>query len=87
MEDTLSINALIHSLFAVQFTLKHYNELAEGPGAADLDGDAIEAIGETQMMLTIADGELARAYEEARARITTQTLPDYEQLCGGFVFR
>ncbi len=87
MEETLSMNALIHSLFAVQFTLKHYNELAAGPGAADFDDETIEAIGETQMLLTIARGELSRAYEDARATITTQELPDYEKLCAGFVFR
>ena len=87
MEETLSMNALIHSLFAVEFALKHYNKLAEGPDAANFDEEAIESIGDTQMMLTVAQGELALAYEEARAKITTQDLPDCEKLCAGFVFR
>ena len=85
MEETLSMNALIQAIYAIRFTLKHHTELANS-GSTDLDEDAIGELGETLMMLTVAETELARAYENGRPTISTQTLPDYEGLCAGFVF-
>ena len=85
MNEALSMNTLIQAIYAVRFTLKHHTELANSP-TADLDEDAMGELGETLMMLTVAETELSRAYDEARPMITTQALPDYEKLCAGFVF-
>ncbi len=87
MDENLSMNTLIQSIFALQFTLQHYNQLATSEDTANLDDDAIEAIGDTQMMLSQAEMELSSAYEDARAKLPTLHLPDYETLCAGFVFR
>ena len=86
MQETLSMNTLIQAIYAVRFTMRHHDQFAKSPAAAEIDEDLLGELGETMMMLAVAETELSRAYDDARPRITTQELPDYETLCAGFTF-
>lgn len=86
MEETLSMNTLIQAIYAVRFTQQHHEHFAKSPAAAEMDDDTLGELGETMMMLAVAETELSRAYTDARPKITTQELPDYETLCAGFAF-
>lgn len=81
MDNTLSINALMQAIYALQLTIASYRTTLDTDKVSGLSDDQVDQMGERLIAMMQASGEIGMAYNDQRRLSPELDLPDYEVLC------